>query len=538
MSSNSRAGHSHRYVPPIRQKANTSLISTGQIISFSLIIVLSHFLFLLVQSLITRMMTICTRLYLFLGHQLFLTNLSLGQGIIVFLLLVNIAMKLRDGKRGVREDVSGRLFTANSLLDDHRDRSGKVSIPSIPEKISQKAYSVAGIEHGGVPFGPSREITTRLRSTTRTLHHRGQSALPDSAWMKPLFLVPAHRGYKPIDTGESVSRLSGIESGTMTNRPIGTETSPLGKISFPAPDYRESMRPNDVEQRDEIHSEHRIKDRRRKDSPNRRNNHPPFDRIVQSREEPLVQQNRRGSGQLDESIARQLANVPAEQRAGYERQLARLKAESHKGKSDESDVARVKSAADQIPVSQQVEGERMRASKLDVSQTRDKREVHQQVKSDRKSESSEATTRKETLTRNEKNVRSEVPRQNEDDARKREDREERRRVREKRLAEMPAEMRAKYERQSIKREHTLNQAVEAGKGKGKATLHSEVTPIERDKRDGKTRRRLEDFSPEQIEQLQKDRERRRRERARQAKESLGQGSSGLSAEEKESLPSP
>jgi hypothetical protein len=51
----------------------------------------------------------------------------------------------------------------------------------------------------------------------------------------------------------------------------------------------------------------------------------------------------------------------------------------------------------------------------------------------------------------------------------------------------------------------------------------------------KSRIRLEDLTPDQVERLQKARKVKRREAARAAKEALGQGSSGLSADEKAEL---
>lgn len=79
---------------------------------------------------------------------------------------------------------------------------------------------------------------------------------------------------------------------------------------------------------------------------------------------------------------------------------------------------------------------------------------------------------------------------------------------------------------------------------GKASRTDVANAVSKAARDHPTKTKpdrnlsLEDLTPEQVEKLQKAREKRKMEKARAAKEALGQGSSGLTVDEKASLPSP
>jgi hypothetical protein len=82
----------------------------------------------------------------------------------------------------------------------------------------------------------------------------------------------------------------------------------------------------------------------------------------------------------------------------------------------------------------------------------------------------------------------------------------------------------------------LDKASKEGERTDKERRHRREERKGTEKENPKTKLRLEDLAPEQVEQMQKDSEKRRVRKAREAKLAVGQGSSGLSVSEKAILP--
>ena len=111
------------------------------------------------------------------------------------------------------------------------------------------------------------------------------------------------------------------------------------------------------------------------------------------------------------------------------------------------------------------------------------------------------------------------------------------------LAQMPTKKREKYERylaakakeREARRSGTEHAQASSLPSSRSTDRSSKEDRSGRSSRDRVARIRVEDLTPEQVERMQRARELRKREAARVAKEAGGQGSSGLSVEEKAEL---